>query len=299
MIWGSTKRELPFESLHYPKYFFSSIQNSPFDNFNNETGVKTGEYIIPNIVHFLFLEDHTNLSYVDAVCILAAFKNQKPDKIYIHTNSNRLEGPHWEKLETTQGLNIELREVSFPTDTLRRNITNIWYSRDIIKIYILMEHGGIFLDNDCYLVRSLDCFRKFEMTIGLNDKGLMGTQTIVAHKDARFLKLWLESYGFLNDSELFCSDAGEVTLEILKQKPELVHSVKMLFGFDDLSQMLYRQSTWKEWRMYHTIHLRIRRRKHEDNWWNYYWWPEFNDNNMENYPMVFGEMARDVYGTVQ
>jgi hypothetical protein len=40
----------------------------------------------------------------------------------------------------------------------------------------------------------LDKYRKFEFVINWDENQFMGTQVIIAHKDARFLPLWLESY---------------------------------------------------------------------------------------------------------
>ena len=39
-----------------------------------------------------------------------------------------------------------------------------------------MEEGGIFLDNDVYVVRSLERFRHFEMTLGWPPGDYIGTQ---------------------------------------------------------------------------------------------------------------------------
>ena len=292
-FWGSRKEEPLPQPLPYREELFSLVKGSPFNGFDNETGTKNGQYIVPNIVHFIFMEE-TYVSYIAAVCILAAFKNQRPDKILIHSNTV-LTGPHWEKIKATKGLTIEEHELVVPTEIFGKKLAHIWHAGDIVRIRILMMYGGIFLDNDTYLVRSLDCFRKYEMALGLDEKDFIGTQTLVAHKDARFLKLWLETY-MEYYPELWYYNAGQKPkLEVLVHKPELVHSVKKLFGNEDLSQQLYRQYSWQEWRMYHTIHLLIRHRHYLDSWWNHYWWPQLDEGNIHDYPMTFGEMAREVY----
>ncbi|KDR23404.1 uncharacterized protein LOC110838366 isoform X1 [Zootermopsis nevadensis] len=294
IFWCSRKEPQPLQRLSYRPELFDIVKESIFTGFNNETGSKNGEYIIPNIIHFLFFGE-SRISYVAAVCVLAAFKNQHPEKILVHTDVDSFRGPHWEKLKNTPNLTIEVHKIQMPNEIFGQKINHVWHAGDVTRIKILMDYGGIFLDNDSYLVRSLDCFRKYEMALGLDENGYIGTQVLVAHKEARFLRLWLETYREYYPDLWYFNAGQKPALEILWHKPELVHSVRTLFGVHDLSQELYRQYNWKEWRNYHTIHLLIRHRHYLDSWWNFYWWPELNEINIHDYPMTFGQMARDVY----
>jgi len=63
-----------------------------FEGFNNETGAENGTYLVPNIIHFLRFKQN-NLTFVDAVCVLSAFKNHRPDKILFHTDFENFVGP--------------------------------------------------------------------------------------------------------------------------------------------------------------------------------------------------------------
>lgn len=58
----------------------------------------------------------------------------------------------------------------------------------------MMKYGGIFLDNDVFVIQNLDKYRKFEIAMNWDEWQFLATQVIVAHKDARFLPLWLDSY---------------------------------------------------------------------------------------------------------
>ena len=63
-----------------------------------------------------------------------------------------------------------------------------------------MHFGGIYLDNDVYVLKNMDKFRVFEMCLGVDPKSIkkkeltLGNQVMVAHKNARFLRIWYESY---------------------------------------------------------------------------------------------------------
>jgi len=283
--------------LPYRPELFDTVANSPFNGFSNETGAPDGEYIVPNIVHFLFFDIH-ELSFVDAVCVLAAFKNQRPEHIYFHTNVAEFKGRYWEKLKNTPGLRIEMKSVTLPEEIFGQKFSRSyhrWHAGDVTRIKILMEYGGIFLDNDSYLVKSLDKFRKFEMTLGWADEQYLGTQVLVAHRNARFLRLWLETYRQYYPGRWYFNAGEKPTREVLWFKPELVHRVKMLFGVQGLSEELYRLDRWDEWRNFYAIHLLIRHRWYLDTLWNLFWWPSLDEDNIRDYPKPFGDLAREVY----
>jgi hypothetical protein len=122
----------------------------------------------------------------------------------------------------------------------------------------------------------------------------MGTQVLIAHKNARFLSMWLESYRQYYPDDWYYNAGCKPTYEIIYKRPELVHLVKTLFGEQLLMTQLYK-SQWKEWRQHYTIHLLI---GHRSSWdaEHIKQWPIFDENNIKDYPMTFGEMAREVYG---
>ena len=52
-----------------------------------------------------------------------------------------------------------------------------------------MNYGGVFLDNDVYVVNSLHKYRKYEMVVSWSDKNDgLGVQVLIAHRNARLLK---------------------------------------------------------------------------------------------------------------
>jgi hypothetical protein len=92
-----------------------------FEGFNNETGTEDGTHLVPNTIHFLRFKQN-NLTFVDAVCVLSAFKNQRPDKILFHTDVEIFVGPYWEKVKNTPGIVYEFRKVTLPEKNFRTEI---------------------------------------------------------------------------------------------------------------------------------------------------------------------------------
>ena len=82
----------------------------------------------------------------------------------------------------------------------------------------------------------------------------MGSQVIIAHKDARFLGQYLGLYHNYRP-HLWYYNAGEApTKLILEQRPGLVTRVKTEFGVENLAEQLY-NGRWQGWAERYTIHL--------------------------------------------
>lgn len=290
VLYGNAGRNLLTENQ------MIRVNENLFEGFNNETGTEDGSYIVPNIIHFIRLKQE-NFSFVDLVCVLSAFKNHRPDKIMFHTDVEEFVGPYWEKIKNTPGIVYEIRKVTIPAKIFGQKFSKVfylWHAGDVTRIRILMEHGGIFLDNDIYVVQNLNKFRKFEMTVGWDDNQCIGTQVLIANKNARFLSQWLESYKEYYPDRWYYNAGCKPTEDLLYKRPELVHRVKLLFGVHMLVHNLYK-TLWKDWRKQYSIHLLMRHRSYLDKE-HLDKWPIFDENNIKDYPMTFGEMARDVYG---
>lgn len=167
-----------------------------FEGFDNETGLD--RLIVPNIVHFIRF-NKSEISFVDFVVIQAAYRNQRPDYIYLHTDTERFTGRYWDAIQSDYGLMSRIRvlPIEAPSEIFGQPLSEgwrYWHGGDVARIRTMMRYGGIYLDNDVYVIQNLDKYRKFEISINWDEEQFLGSQVIVAHKDARFLRLWLDSY---------------------------------------------------------------------------------------------------------
>jgi len=77
------------------------------------------------------------------VCVLAAFKNHRPEHIYFHTNVAEFKGRYWEKLKNTPGLRIQFKNVTLPEKIFGQKFSapnHRWHAGDVTRIKILMEY---------------------------------------------------------------------------------------------------------------------------------------------------------------
>ena len=79
----------------------------------------------------------------------------------------------------------------------------VLYRSDVLRLLVLMHYGGIYLDNDVYVVRSLNKYRKYEMTVSWDrDSEGVGVQVLIAHRNARLLKAHFDSYRFVTSIKI-------------------------------------------------------------------------------------------------
>ncbi|PNF41545.1 hypothetical protein B7P43_G12310 [Cryptotermes secundus] len=246
---------------------------------------------------------------------------QQPEVVYVHSDAEEFGGHYWTVLQTLSFPNTSL-VLSYrprPTHVFGQPLSSIYHASDVARIQVLMECGGIYIDADTLVLRSLNRFRHFEMAVGWPWGEYMGTQlssgsseltgpeesvndgtvltsdlqeavaemcekgssgptiadirnwvaggeeenlqimtdeeVLVAHKDARFLPLWLNSYRHYHPRDWYYNAGQEPTQQILDKAPYLVHRVPGLFGVHNLAARLYGPNPWPQWRLMFTVHL--------------------------------------------
>ncbi len=122
--------------------------------------------LAPNVVHFVHLVqgNATDLSFVSLICALAAFFNQKPDRLVFHTNHvapelSLVKEKRFARLKSVVGNKLTLNRVRRPTHAFGRPLGNIYHANDVLKIQLALKHGGLYIDQDTFIVRSIDELR--------------------------------------------------------------------------------------------------------------------------------------------
>jgi mannosyltransferase OCH1-like enzyme len=250
------------------------------------------------------LFDINEIQFAHFISILSVLRHQKPDEIIIHCNCDQLNGINWRIVRdraNSSNTEIRIRKVSKINQIFNiplRGKWQNWHSSDITRIKVLMEFGGIYLDNDIYVVKPLDTFRKFEMTLNWDFDQYLGNQVIIANRNARFLKLWLDSYRYYDENKWYFN-AGELpTKAILTKYPHLIHRLTGEFGVNGYQSCydLYRiyLPNWRE--KYYAIHLYMR-----DHQIVHYWCISlalkspvmyYDEENVKHLKITFAEMAR-------
>ena len=76
-----------------------------------------------------------------------------------------------------------------PKTVFDQTLAHIYHKGDIAKLEILMTYGGIYLDTDVLVLRSMDQLRKHPLTLGREIPPKLIAGIIVAHKRCVVFKI--------------------------------------------------------------------------------------------------------------
>jgi hypothetical protein len=120
---------------------------------------------IPKVVHFIMLQDKpdTELSMFAYLAVKSAHDMLQPERIILHFHN--LPKGKWMDLARPF---LTLREVEIPTEVFGIPVKRVEHQADILRLQILQEFGGIYLDTDIISLKSIDHL--------LNETTVMGLQ---------------------------------------------------------------------------------------------------------------------------
>lgn len=277
---------------------------------DNETGWPTD--IVPNIVHYVLFEQH-RISYVHMLSLFSVIRIHQPDVIYIHCDCRQLDGDdvNWQRVlklvNATNDVVLLINEIQRPLEIYGRPIQKRYlnfHASDITRYRTMRQFGGIYLDNDVFVCQPLHGFRRYEFTLNWETNEPLGSQVLIGHKNARFLKFVLDTYKMYDTRQWYYNAGALPTKAILDRYPQLVHRVRQKFGIvaPKACQYFYKEYHGDWQREYYTFHMLARGDAITGTWKNYCLGRadhfmkhvQFGDDVLRTMNNTFGEMSRFV-----
>jgi len=147
--------------------------------------------MIPSVFHFVYIKErpwklHHFLSVSSAVFRSGA------DKVVLWCDEEP-EGEYWEMTEPL----VEVQRVKAPTEIFGKPITQPAHKSDVIRLQVLIEHGGIYADTDVIVVKPFTELLDNQFVMGQQNVG--GAEglcpaTMLGSKDSVFAKTWLAGF---------------------------------------------------------------------------------------------------------
>ena len=137
-----------------------------FEGFNNITGT-INITIIPNLIHYVHLNQE-KINFIVFLSILSSWLNQKPDFIYLHCNKCNYTGKYWLALQKHKQIKsiLKIKRINYYEEKIfNQKPGYIHHVSDVIRLLVLMNYGGFYLDNDMIIINSLNKYRYFEMVV--------------------------------------------------------------------------------------------------------------------------------------
>lgn len=149
--------------------------------------------MIPNLVHFVWLTgpNSRDFSFVNYLAVRAARETQLDAQVILWTNEEPVGNVHWERAKLYA--RVEKREA--PTSHNDIALTSPQVQSDVLRLQILLEHGGVYCDTDTLLLDSLRSFFRHKCVMSPDTVGetkSFSAGLIMAEPNNAFLRFWLE-----------------------------------------------------------------------------------------------------------
>ena len=144
--------------------------------------------MIPKLVHFIYLGGRP-FSLTHMLAVQSAKVVNSPDSIFLHC-SEKPAGPWWERVEQSVTINY----VGKPTEVFGRPIKMLAHMADIIRLRVLKDMGGIYLDLDVVCVNAFEDLLGNSFVMGIEPGTGLCNAVILASKGSPFIDRWMEHY---------------------------------------------------------------------------------------------------------
>lgn len=134
----------------------------------------------------------------------------------------------------------------------------------MFNLYIFSVYGGVYLDFDEIILRPLEPLRKYEYTQGHERDVTMGSQLVMAKKNATFLNYWYNSYRD-DYRNTWAWNALWVPDKLSKEHPSLIHVEGYNFTRPNWQQVGLIFNKNYDWSTNYGMHMYVRWYKNETN----------------------------------
>jgi len=146
--------------------------------------------MIPNVFHFCYaLLPDAKFGFLEYLAIKSACEVNRPERIYLHYQ-HECSGPWWEKAREL----VTLRKTEAPTEVFGRPIAHFAHRTDVLRLQLLQEEGGIYLDIDTLCLRPFTDLLVHPCVLGWEGGRGLCNAVILSEPRGRFVGAWLESY---------------------------------------------------------------------------------------------------------
>jgi hypothetical protein len=200
--------------------------------------------MIPNVLHYVYINErpwkiHHYLS------VKSALVKAKINEINIWLDSEP-NGEWWAKTKPL----VNIIKIKPPTEIFGKEIKEPAHKSDVLRLEILRDHGGIYVDTDVLFVKPFKDLLDNKFVLG--EQGPNGCEglcpaTILSEKKSEFSELWLNGfrdnfYGGPAGSPTWCLHSVNLPLALSKKYPDLITIVNHECFF---------------WPLYHQKHIEI------------------------------------------
>eukprot|EP01090_Pellita_catalonica_P008198 TRINITY_DN1890_c0_g1_i1.p1 TRINITY_DN1890_c0_g1~~TRINITY_DN1890_c0_g1_i1.p1 ORF type:complete len:630 (-),score=77.72 TRINITY_DN1890_c0_g1_i1:40-1929(-) len=142
-----------------------------------------------------------SFSMAHYLAVKSAAQELRPDKIFFHYAFEPT-GFWWSKAKTY----LTLRRVTPPQEIYGNKLVHVAHQADVIRLQVLLEFGGIYLDMDVIAIQSFDSLRKRPYQFVMGQEGRYGNiglcnAVMLSIPNSPFVSRWLGEYRTFNEAQ--------------------------------------------------------------------------------------------------
>ena len=172
--------------------------------------------MIDPVIHFVYVGGRA-FSFIHFLAIYTAWKVQRPQRIYLHCSESP-QGEWWLKAQPLVTINrvapvreVDGNAVHYPA-----------HQADVIRLEMLLRHGGIYLDLDVLSLRALTPFLQHDFVMGMEAGAGLCNAVIMTRPDAPFLRRWRAAYRDFN-GEQWSRHSVQLPWRLACERPQDIH----------------------------------------------------------------------------
>jgi len=176
--------------------------------------------MIPNEYHFIFLAPDSGgkpFSLIHYLAIASCYKVNRPAVINMYCDREP-SGVWWDRARHM--LNVVL--IQAPDEIFGNPLVHPAHKSDVLRLQILIEKGGIYLDVDVLCLRPFAPLRKYAMVLGEELGAGLCNAVVLAKPGAGFLKRWLAEYKTFSSAE-WNLHSVKTPARLAHQRPKEIH----------------------------------------------------------------------------
>jgi hypothetical protein len=167
-----------------------------------------GKEPIPHVVHYILLSDEGaqyELSYATFLAIKSVLLRMKPEEVKIHHFDLNTSNSWFRELKNHVTL-VQLRrqDIVVPNGYKLSDLV-LAHQADIIRLAVLAQEGGIYLDTDVYILRPFKHLLTNPRDILLGHEGGdrygLCNAVILARAGSEFISIWQDSYKTFDEAK--------------------------------------------------------------------------------------------------
>lgn len=199
---------------------------------------------IPKQIFFIHL-DQRNFEEYNYTCVFRCYELMSQRFEIIIYNDREPKNKWWEKMKQDCP-KLQILSISRKHQFEGFPVKYVQYEADILRLSLLYNNGGTYMDTDMYLLKPFDNLLSldFELFISKenrNGNGLINS-ILISSKGNGFLKLWQEYFNYALRKNIWAYHIRETNALLMKKQPYL----KMKHRIQILDSKHFFPYTWQE-----------------------------------------------------